>query len=398
MCILRCVIFLLLFFEIRAEELKSLKQVIILSRHNVRTPLAKNLEELTPKKWPVWREKRGYLTSKGVLLEGFMGVYFSQWLQQKGLLDQKCPDENTFFIYANTAERTMASAEAFISKSFPSCNITIHHSSNQNDVIFNPVIHNSSSTFIQKAKEDMLLLLNSLKLNSSYRILDNILDYENSTMCIKTKHCDFTVDKNKIYIKYDTKPNVSGPLKICKSAIDSFIMEYYEGFTIDNVAWGSLRNAEKWNSIIDLSKGYHNVIFNTTLLAKDIARPLVDFMSALFLNEKTSPKISLLMGHDANIYTILNALGFKPYALRGQYEVTPAGGKIVFQKYFDTKANKFLLKVDYVYQNTEDMRNGRELSLTSPPEFVTLELESCKTDKEGFCLWEDFVKLLNGMS
>ncbi|KOB65445.1 Glucose-1-phosphatase [Operophtera brumata] len=153
-------------------------------------------------------------------------------------------------------------------------------------------------------------------------------------------------------------------------------MEYYEAFDMKNVAWGLLNTDEQWQSILDISYNYHNIIFNTTLLAKDISEPLIKYMTDIFLN-KNEPKVALLMGHDANLYTVLNAMGFKPYSLKKQHEVTPVGGKIVFQKWSDNKTNDFL-KIDYVYQSSEQMRNGMRLSMDNPPIFETLKLKDCK--------------------
>lgn len=377
-----------------AKSLK-LQQVLILSRHNVRTPLSKNLEIFTPKTWPVWKEKHGYLTAKGALLEGYMGEYFSLWLQKHGLLNKECPSEENFFVYANTAQRTMASANAFVSKGFPGCDIKIHHTSDMNDPVFNPIIHNASAIFKLEAADQMRILLKSLHLNSSYEDLEKILNYQQSEYCLNEHKCNFVTDINKIFVNVGFKPNLEGPLKISKSVVDSFIMENYEGFPINEVAWGLLKNNDQWNLVLDLSKGYHSVIFNTTLIARDVARPLLRYMSEIILDKQY--RTTLLMGHDANIYTILKSMGFKPYSLKNQHEVTPAGGKIVFQKWLDEETGIFYMKVDYVYQCTNQMREGRSLSMDNPPEFTSLQLEDCKTDENGFCLWDDFVEILNSL-
>lgn len=389
----RILLVILVALNVHAEQNLKLEQVLILSRHNVRTPLSKNLFEFTPKTWPNWKEKNGYLTAKGVLLEGFMGEFFASWFIKEDLLNSECPSKNDFYVYANTAERTMSSAKAFVSKAFSNCNITIYHTDKQHDPIFNPVIHNSSNTFKIEAKEQMKALLKSLHLNNSYINMETILDYKDSKYCTIKKKCDFINDKNKLFVNTGFKPNLEGPLKICKSVIDSFIMENYEGFPIDEVAWGTLENINQWDAILDLTKSYHNVIFNTSLVAQDVAKPLINFMYDLLLQRQY--KISLLMAHDANIYTVLNSMGFEPYILRDQYEVAPVGGKLVFQKWLDQTSRIYYAKVEYVYQVTEQMRAGRKLSLDNPPEFTLLKLNECKVNENGFCLWDDFVGILS---
>ncbi|XP_026322556.1 uncharacterized protein LOC113232134 [Hyposmocoma kahamanoa] len=373
----------------------TLKQVFILSRHGVRTPLAKDLDQMTPKKWPDWNKKPGYLTEKGILLEGYMGKYFSELLNKENLLPDYCPKEEEIFIYANVKQRTIESAKAFVNKAFSGCNITIHQKDHNGiDPVFNVAIHNSSLSFQKLALEQMYEQLRPLNLNKSFEDMSHILDYKLSQLCLIDNECNLITDLNKIIdVQVGFKPNIKGPLKICNSAIDAFIMENYEGFPFNNVAWGQMTES-KWQDIINLSRKYHNVIFNTTLIAKDLSLPLLNYFRNIFLNDN-STKVTLLMGHDANIYTLINSMSFKPYFLPEQYELAPVSGKIVFQKWFDEVKKKDLLKISYVYQSTKQLRSGIELSLWNPPQFVTLELHNCKIDDKGYCLWDDFVKFLH---
>lgn len=61
-----------------APEGYQLQQVLMMSRHNLRAPLANNgsvLEQSTPKQWPEWDVPGGQLTTKGGVLEIYMGHY-----------------------------------------------------------------------------------------------------------------------------------------------------------------------------------------------------------------------------------------------------------------------------------------------------------------------------------
>lgn len=383
------VILLVLLAQAVPENLK-LQRVVVLSRHNVRSPLSEHLAEITPRPWPHWDEKSGYLTPKGVYLEGLMGDFFSKWLQNEGLLPQGCPEKDDVFVYANSKQRTKVTARAFILKAFPECNVTIHVG-DKSDPVFSPFIHNNTDAFRKEVVDSMQQILDSLNLNSSYELLENILDYKDSDIC-KTNHkCDLETDMNKINeIAVGKKPTVSGPLKICNTAIDAFKMEYYNGFSLPDVAWGELNNS-RWETLSKLMEGYHNVIFNSTILAKDIALPLIKYMKDIFINKNT--KFTLLMGHDANILTFVTGMRFKPYILPNQYEKAPIGGKIVFQKWLNTNGEYFL-RIQYVYASTNQLRVGSKLSLVKPPQFKVLELEDCPVNNEGFCPWETFEKLL----
>lgn len=62
------------------------QQVLIMSRHNLRAPLANNgsvLEQSTAKAWPQWDVPGGQLTTKGGVLEVYMGHYMREWLAQR---------------------------------------------------------------------------------------------------------------------------------------------------------------------------------------------------------------------------------------------------------------------------------------------------------------------------
>ena len=53
-----------------------------------------------------------------------------------------------------------------------------------------------------------------------------------------------------------------------------------------------------------------------------------------------------------------------------------------------------MLKIEYVYQSTEQLRKATPLTLQTPPQRVTLALKGCPIDKDGFCARSDFEKTM----
>jgi len=102
-----------------------------------------------------------------------------------------------------------------------------------------------------------------------------------------------------------------------------------------------------------------------------------------------------MVGHDSNIASLLSALQVKPYELPDTFEKTPIGGQVVFERWHDAKNDKDLLKVEYVYQSADQLRNADVLSLKNPPKRVTLQLTGCETDANGYCSWDQFSQVLN---
>ena len=72
----------------------------------------------------------------------------------------------------------------------------------------------------------------------------------------------------------------------------------------------------------------------------------------------------------------------------------PVGGKIFFQIWKDRVSKKRKVKIEYVYQSTEQLKNGEQLGLKNPPMRKVLEMEEYPVDKNGFCSYEKFEEVL----
>ncbi|EPQ4139341.1 bifunctional glucose-1-phosphatase/inositol phosphatase [Klebsiella quasipneumoniae] len=385
-----------------APEGYQLQQVLIMSRHNLRAPLANNgsvLEQSTAKAWPQWDVPGGQLTTKGGVLEVYMGHYMREWLaQQKLVTSGECPPENAVYAYANSLQRTVATAQFFITGVFPGCGIAVHHQPQMGtmDPTFNPVITDDSPAFREKALQAMEKERQGMQLTESYKLLETMIDYRNSPSCKEKQVCSLSEGKDTFSADYQQEPGVSGPLKVGNSLVDAFTLQYYEGFPKDQVAWGEITSDKQWQVLSKLKNGYQDSLFTSTAVAQNVAKPLVKYIDNALVGEGASKaKVTLLVGHDSNIASLLTALDFKPYQLPGQYERTPIGGKLLFQRWHDSGSNRDLMKIEYVYQSTEQLRNADPLTLQTPPQRVTLALNGCPVDDQGFCPLETFKKVIN---
>ncbi len=202
-----------------AEGDMQLQQVLMLSRHNLRAPLADNgsvLAQSTKKSWPQWDVPGGQLTTKGGVLEVYMGNYTRQWLAQQGLVKNgSCPDSNNVFVYANSLQRTVATAQFFVNGAFPGCDVAVSHQDEMGsmDPIFNPVITDGSEAFNKKALAEMAAANEKLSLKPAFQRLEKIVDYKASPACNNKKQCDLSSGQNTFSAENGKEPNVSGPLK-----------------------------------------------------------------------------------------------------------------------------------------------------------------------------------------
>ncbi|CQI87923.1 glucose-1-phosphatase/inositol phosphatase [Yersinia rohdei] len=395
----------------------NLEQVLIMSRHGIRAPLmnyGEMLSSATPDKWPEWNTPGGYLTPKGREIEAMMGGYFREWLAENKLLKSTgCPTPTSVFTYANSLPRTIGTAQYFLFGAFPGCNVPVTHQKNigSRDPVFNPII---TLDITPEFKEQALASINqhvgpggldgmNKRLQPNYDLLSNVLDYKNSPACLVDKKCDLSAQPTQILLVQNKQPGITGPLKLGTGASDAFMLQYYEGFPAKDVAWGRVQTAEEWRKLIEIKNIYHETLFGSPAIAGNAAEKLVGFISSALspTGDKTpnelaaqKAKLAVLVGHDSNIASLLAAIKTKEYQLPGQYEKTPISGKIVFERWKDIKQNKDLMKIEYVYLSTEQIRNKTPLSLQAPPKRVTLEIEGCPIDTNGFCSMDDFRKAL----
>lgn len=174
-----------------AEQNYRLEKVLILSRHNLRAPLVtKNseLNQITPHNWFDWQVNAGELSLKGALLETAMGEYFRIYFADKNFFAENyIPKENEVRFYANSFQRTIATAKYFSDGLFPVANIDVEYKFgvNDSDIIFLASnVENFNENYFSrlKAEKEKSGGEKILKKNlSEYaKSTEKILDFKNS--------------------------------------------------------------------------------------------------------------------------------------------------------------------------------------------------------------------------
>ena len=387
-----------------------LEQVVVFSRHGLRAPLASptsTLGKITPNQWPQWDTPASYLTTRGGVLESYFGHYFNEWLVDNKLLTENtCPSENEVYIYTNSLQRTIATGQYFTVGAFPGCIVPIIHKEKLGtmDPVFFPVISDDNPEFKQAAITSINQTAHAKgieglnqKLNNTYQDLSNIINYTQSTNCLADKQCDFTDLPTKIIIEKGKEPGITGPLRTGTSIADAFILQYYEGAPLQDIAWGKIKNNKQFEQLVAIKEHYNTVLFGSPVIAKQVAANLINYINQTF-SEKNHTKFTFLVGHDSNVASLFSALKIKSYTLPDQFETTPIGGKIVFQKWRDNHSGEALMKIEYFYQSTDQIRNLTQLNRNNPPHKVTLAMENCPTNTMGFCSFSTFKQIIGNIN
>jgi len=102
-----------------------------MSRHNIRSPLTSGgaaYMRVTPHDWFKWTSPSSQLSLRGGVLETAMGQFFRKWVVAEDLLpDNYRPEGEEVLFYANSRQRTFATAKCFSAGFLPFANVEITH-------------------------------------------------------------------------------------------------------------------------------------------------------------------------------------------------------------------------------------------------------------------------------
>lgn len=391
----------------RSKEFKDkyqLKEAVVLSRHNIRSPLSdskSDLGRMTPHAWHKWSSGKSELTSRGGALETMMGQYFRKWAVDAGLFPENhFPSADDVNVTANSMQRCIATAQYFSSGFMPLGGITVNHryTPSQMDPLFNPQLTKSSPEFRAEAMKQIAAMggkkgivgINE-NIKPDYELMMEVLDVKDSPMA---KAND---PKLKAFDNYNTEivldkwgePSMKGgsALKELNSASDAFILQYYEAPDTLTAAFGHNLTRKDWERLAHVKDVYQDVLFTAPVVATNVAKPLVQYM----LEELQSPtrKFTFLVGHDSNLSSVATALGIEEYEVPNAIEKkTPIGSKMVIEKFVGPDGEEYA-DINLVYQSVDQLRNMELLDLDNPPMIYPLSFKGLEKNADGLYKMKD---------
>lgn len=391
----------------RSPEFKQkyqLKEAVVLSRHNIRSPLSdskSDLGRMTPHQWTVWSAPKSELTLRGGAVETMMGQYFRKWAEDAGLFPENHqPSADDVNVQANSMQRCIATAQYFTSGFMPVGGIEVNHRyvPSKMDPLFNPQLTKVSPKFVEIAMEQIAqqggkkgIRGLSEQLKPDYDLIIDVLDVDQSPMAYESD------PKLKALDNYDTEfvfeqfkePGLKAgsALKTLNGASDAFILQYYEEPDTLKAAFGHKLTRADWERLAHIKDVYQDALFTAPIVAVNVARPLIQYM----YDELRSPdrRFTFLVGHDSNLSSVATALGVEPYELPQAIEKkTPIGSKIIVEK-FEGADGKTYADINIVYPSLDQLRNLQLIDLDNPPVIYPLSLEGLTRNADGLYLLSD---------
>ena len=375
----------------RSDDFRSkyqLKEVVVMSRHNIRSPLASSgaaYKRISPHEWFAWTSPGSQLSLRGGVLETEMGQFFRKWIVSEGLLPDNCrPEGGEVLFYANSRQRTFATAKYFSAGFLPFANVEIQHKyfEDKMDPVFTPKFTKMNARYRQQILDEMqtihggpLAWMQSVQ--PTLTMMEDILDMAHSPAA-KNDTTHFRYDDTQFVLEKGDEPKMKGGYKLANSVADALVLQCYESESM--TAFGHQLTEKQWRDICAVKEVYDALLFTTHSAAVNLAYPLVSRIREEL--HHVGRKFTFLCGHDSNLASIGAALRLRYPETEQALELhTPIGSKLVFEKWSD--GTEEYVAINLVYQRVGQLQNRTLLSTDEPPMVKPVTIDGLTPNSDG---------------
>ena len=367
----------------------ELKEVVVMSRHNIRSPLTSGgaaYQRVTPHTWFKWSSPSSQLSLRGGVLETEMGQFFRQWVVSEGLLPENYrPEGDEVLFYANSRQRTFATAKYFSAGFLPFANVEITHKLDEDkmDPVFTPQFTKMNDTYRQQVLADIQALNGGPQAwmaaqQPTLNLMEQVLDMAHSPAALQGDTTHFWFDDTQFKIEKGSEPKMTGGYTLANSVADALVLQCYESESM--TAFGHELTMEQWRAICAVKEVYDGLLFTTHSAAVNLAYPLVSRIREEL--NRSDRKFMFLCGHDSNLASISAALGLQIPETENALELhTPIGSKLVFEKWSD--GSDEYVAVNLVYQAVGQLQGRTLLSPAAPPMVLPVTIEGLSANSDG---------------
>ena len=367
----------------------ELKEVVVMSRHNIRSPLSSGgaaYQRVTPHTWFAWSSPSSQLSLRGGVLETEMGQFFRQWVVSEGLLpDNYRPEGDEVLFYANSRQRTFATAKYFSAGFLPFANVEITHKLDEDkmDPVFTPQFTKMNDTYRQQVLADIQALNGGPQAwmaaqQPTLNLMEQVLDMAHSPAALQGDTTHFWFDDTQFKIEKGSEPKMTGGYTLANSVADALVLQCYESESM--APFGHELTIEQWRAICAVKEVYDGLLFTTHSAAVNLAYPLVSRIREEL--NRSDRKFMFLCGHDSNLASISAALGLQIPETENALELhTPIGSKLVFEKWSD--GSDEYVAVNLVYQAVGQLQGRTLLSPAAPPMVLPVTIDGLNANSDG---------------
>ena len=371
----------------------ELRQVVIVSRHNLRAPLdtsMQNLAESTTNIWFTWTSAPGELSRKGAALETAMGGWFRDRLGDLGLFDRKAnlrPDQVRFI--ANNMQRTVATARCFATGFMPEADVVVEHLpfGDVRDSRFALTVPSSDAELSERIKRQLDETFGGgagidRSLAPSYALIARVIDYPSSPRGRRPDAAPFAATGVSYFdiVRPPHSIGLHGPIGEAYPVADSLLLQQHEDPS-GSTAFGHALSWDEWRLIGKVKETYISMRYGTKAMSAKLGKEFLPLLAKRL--KRGEPRLTFVGAHDTTLAQVATQLDAEPYELPEAVEYrTPIGSKIVLGRW-QCADGIDRLSVDFVYQTSAQIRAGQLADRTHPPRIVRLRLKGLAPDADG---------------
>lgn len=338
-----------------------LDRVVLVMRHGIRPPTKAPAmpAEVTPERWPDWTVPPGWLTAHGAHAVEALGRADKVMFMRASIVPSKgCPPVGAVVIFADSDQRTLATADAWSKGFAPDCAIAaLHRPQGEDDPMFSPLGKGAplDAVAANTAVKEAIGIGGLAALDREYaptlHRLDAILCGDRASACGVARTPTQLVEATAV-----DRPKLRGALDRASTAAQILLLEYVEGKPMAEVGWGRATAGD----VMALS-AFHALEFRLLARPLPVARanlaPIVDRIESA-LTSANAPAITLFSGHDTQIANLGGLLGVHWHIAGFAADDPVPGGAIVIERLYD-RAGRQYIRLLYRAQSLEQLRAGR---------------------------------------
>ncbi|RUL79011.1 histidine-type phosphatase [Dyella choica] len=382
-------------FPAQADMPLQLERVVLLYRHGVRTPLPGEiqLDEVSGKPWPTWRQAPSELTPHGAAGARLMGQYDRQRLAAAGLFSvHGCPTPSQLSFWANTDQRTIASAQALAQGFAPGCPIQVGHlPQGSEDPLFHPMEAGATAWNAHDAVTS--ILASTGEPDALTEPHADALQFMMTVMgCDQRHHPDWCEPSHwhgtLAAPTSSERMTLSGPIATTSGTAESILMAYAEGFPNRAVGWGRIKPGQ-----LESLSQLHALLFDLYARPDYMAERTASVLSHRILGvlqDEQAPRLNVFVGSDNNIVALASVLHLHFKMPSYAQDDPPIGGALGIELWREPGGSQRYVRVFYQAQSLPQLRALSH----SPPATVSLLPPACVSNKNGLCRFADILPLL----
>ena len=365
-----------------------LKEVVVMSRHNIRSPLVSGgaaYMRVTPHKWFRWSSPGSQLSLRGGVLETEMGQFFRKWIVAEGLLPDNCrPEAGEALFYANSRQRTFATAKYFSAGFLPFANVEIQHKyyEDKMDPVFTPQFTKMNDNYRRQILAEMDTLHGGPQawmqsVQPALTMIEEVIDMAHAPAAANDT-TRFWYGDTQFKLEKGDEPRMTGGYTLANSVADALVLQCYESESM--AAFGHELTEQQWRAVCGVKEVYDALLFTTHSAAVNLAYPLVSRIREELRHE--GRKFTFLCGHDSNLASIGAALRLVYPDTEQALELrTPIGSKLVFEKWSD--GTEEFVALNLVYPKYSQMHARTLLSTDVPPMIIPVTISGLHANADG---------------